>query len=55
MLFMNILGKTREAITTAGQSVAAAMRVAIVACILSVGALIVALVSLTRSRVPAGV
>jgi hypothetical protein len=47
---MTILGKTRETITAAGQSIAGAMRVAIVACILSVVALVVALVSLTRSR-----
>jgi hypothetical protein len=50
MLNMTILGKTREAITAAGQSVAGAMRVAVLACIISVVALVVALVSVTRSR-----
>ena len=50
---MTIIGKTREAITAAGQSVAGAMRVALVACALSVLALVVALVSLTRTRTAA--
>lgn len=45
---MTILGKARETVAAAGEHVATAMRVAVLACILSVCALVVALVSLTH-------
>jgi hypothetical protein len=45
---MSILGKAREAVVTAGEHVATAMRVAVLACILSVCALVVGLMALTR-------
>ena len=47
---VTILGKTREVVTAAGEHIAGAMRVAILACIISVCAIVIALVSLTRSR-----
>ena len=47
---VTILGKTREVVSAAGEHIAGAMRVAILACIVSVVALVVALVSLTRGR-----
>ena len=50
MVSVTILGKTREVVSAAGEHIAGAMRVAILACIISVCAIIVSLVSLTRSR-----
>ena len=50
MVCVTILGKTREAVASAGEHIAGAMKVAIVACCLAVLALVVALVSLTRTR-----
>lgn len=51
---MTILGKAKDAVVTAGEHVATAMRVAVLACILSVCALVVALVSLTHRPALAG-
>jgi hypothetical protein len=50
---MPILPKVRKVVEQAGQSIADAMKVAIFACALSVLALVVAIVGLTRPRAAA--
>jgi len=47
---MTFFGKARETVVSAGKSIADAMKVAIVACILSVCALVIAIVALARPR-----
>jgi hypothetical protein len=47
---MTLLGKAKEAVTAAGQSVADAMKVAVISCVLSVLAIVIAVFALTRPR-----
>lgn len=47
---MPILSKARDAVTTAAKSVADAMKVAIIACILAVGAVLLSLTALARTH-----
>jgi hypothetical protein len=47
---MTFLGKAKETIRTAGESIAEAMKVAIISCIVSVLALVLAIVALARPR-----
>jgi hypothetical protein len=47
---MPMLSKAREAVTGAAKSIADAMKVAILSCVLSVFAIIIGVVALTRSR-----
>lgn len=50
---MVTLKKAREVVTAAGESIRDAMKVAIFACVLSALALVIAIMSLTRTRAPA--
>jgi hypothetical protein len=45
---MEPLRHAREAITSAGEAIGAAMRVAIISCLLSAAAVVMALLALTR-------
>jgi hypothetical protein len=47
---MPILSKAKAVVTQAGQSIADAMKVAVISCILSVCALVIAIVALARPR-----
>jgi hypothetical protein len=47
---MTFLGKAKETIKTAGESIADAMKVSIISCILSVVALVIAIVALAGQR-----
>jgi hypothetical protein len=52
-MLMTVIGKAREIqgqLVAAGKSVASAMKVAVISCILSVCALVVAIVALARPR-----
>jgi hypothetical protein len=46
----NILGKAKETVISAGQSIADAMKVAVIASVLSVLAMVIGIVALTRTR-----
>jgi hypothetical protein len=45
---MTVLSRAKETVASAGQHIADAMKVAIISCILSALALVVAIVALTR-------
>ena len=47
---MTILSKAKETVISAGQSIADAMKVAVIACVLSVLAMVMGIVALTRTR-----
>jgi hypothetical protein len=47
---MTLISKAKETVVTAGKSIADAMRVAIVSCVLSVLAIVIGIVALTRTR-----
>jgi hypothetical protein len=50
---METLTRAKEAISSAAEAISAAMRVAIVSCLLSAAAVIMALLALTRTPAPA--
>jgi hypothetical protein len=46
----SILGKAKETVISAGQSIADAMKVAVISCALSVLAIVIGIIALSRTR-----